>query len=135
MASGRQSGSRVLHLLAAVAFAGLLYVVNREPGWAELGIVTSAAEPVVAWVNAALVLGLVVSVVVVFVDAPRLLALAGIVAAGLTVWISFQLLRIFPFPYGDELSGGSTMVRVVLAFAMIGGIVWLIVSIGRFLRG
>ncbi len=134
MASGRASGSRTIHLLAAIACGGLLYVINSSPGWADLGVVTPEAEPVVVWVNAALLLGLVTSVILVFVDAPRLLALSGIVIAALVVWVSFRLLAIFPFTYGDELSGGSNVARVVLAFAMIAGVVWIIVAIARFFR-
>lgn len=134
MARSAREG-RLAFLVAAVLCGILLYLVNRDPGWRQFGLVTSAAEPVVPLVNASLVVALVVCLLSVFADLPRLRALAGVVLAGLGVWIAFRLLVIFPFAVGDGVSFGSLLIRILLAFGMIGGIVVIIVSAGRILRG
>ena len=134
MASTRASGSRATSLVIAVVTGVLLYVINRSPGWAELGIVTADAAPVIPWINAALGVAFVSSVILVFVDSPGLRVLAGIVVGGLAVWIAFRLLVLYPFPYGD-LSGQGTLVRVVLAAVMISGLIAVLLSVGRLLRG
>jgi hypothetical protein len=60
--------------------------------------------------------------------------LAGIAVGGLAVWIAFRLLVLYPFPYGD-LSGQGTIIRVVLAAVMISGLIAVLLSVGRLLRG
>jgi hypothetical protein len=133
MARGRSSGSRITYLLAVVASAGLLYVVDRSPGWEHLGILTPAAAPIVPWVNALLVVTLASSIILLFVDSPGLRNLAVIAVSALAIWAAFRLLTVFPFDY-DQVSGQGTVIRVVLAAIMIGGILAIVVTFAHLRR-
>jgi len=133
MATGRSSGSRITYLLAIAASAGLLYVVDRSPGWEHLATLTPEVAPIVPWVNALLLVTLASSIILLFVDSPGLRNLAAIVVSALAIWVAFRLLIVFPFDY-DQVSGQGTVIRVVLAAIMIGGILAIIVTFAHLRR-
>ncbi len=133
MAAGSQG--RTGYLVVALLAGGGLYVVNRAPGWADLGLFTADVEPLIAYLNGFLAIAFVANLVFAFADVPRLRGFAGLVLAGLGGWIAYQLLSVFPFTFGSAVSVVSIAAKAVLAFALIGAVLLAIVSARRLAQG
>ena len=121
------------YLVGAAINALLLHLVNTNPGWEAVPFLTDATTEVLGLVNASITLTLVANVVYLVRDPAWLRALGDVVTTSVSVLAMVRIWQVWPvaFPAGtvwDEVA------RVVVAVSLVGGLVAIVVSAGRFVR-
>ena len=113
---------------AIVVNAVLLALVNGWPGWRALPILTADATSVIAVLNLALVIGILVNTVNMVVDIRWVRAVGEIITSTVALVFLAQLLGIFPFSFSDGSIDWALVTRTVLWFAVAGCIISILVS-------
>jgi hypothetical protein len=104
----------------------LLYLINRNPGWAAVPFLTDRAADVIPLVNASLIIGLTVSLVQVVHDPRWLVALGRIATTVIGMAVMVRTWQVFPFDFGDASFNWPLVTRFVLAVGVLGSVVGLI---------
>jgi hypothetical protein len=104
----------------AVAFwLVVLFAVNVYPGWHTLPLLSSAAASVLWLVNLCIVARIIAHLVYLVDDAGRYRPIGDYVIALIDLVLAAELLRVFPFDFG-EASEWATTVQILL----LTGVVW-----------
>lgn len=127
-----RAARRFGYAVACLVNAALLYAINRWPGWEAVPFLTDRTTEVLTAVNASLVVGIVVNLVWVWADPPRVRALGdalttlvGLVAL-VTVW------RVFPV---DLSAGWEAVARLLLVLGIVGSLIAVVTALVRLGRG
>lgn len=123
----RRSDGRVSYLVGLAVYGGLLVLVNVRPSWEALPFLTSAAEPIVALLNLALIVGLVAQAVYVVDDSARLRAVVSYLVSLVYLVLLAQAWTVFPFDFGSDGDAWASATRMVIA----GLFAWAFVSACR----
>ena len=121
--------------LAIVFSTALLVILNGSPGWQAIPFLTSDTAQVLWLVNLSLAAGIAANLVYLAYDPPWLKSLGDLVTTGIGLAAAIRIWQVFPF---DLSSGWSTAVRVLLAVAITGSCIALVVQIvalARWLTG
>ena len=126
------AGARRAGYCIAVAFsAALLIVLNARPGWQAMPFLTSDAGQVLWLVNLSLAAGITANVVYLAYDPPWVRSLGDLVTTGIGLAAAIRIWQVFPFALS---SGWSTAMRVLLAVAIAGSCIALVVQIVALTR-
>ncbi|NYE18979.1 hypothetical protein [Microbacterium immunditiarum] len=136
--AGSAVGRRIGYSVAVVVNAILLTLVNWWPGWEALPFVTRAAASVVVFLNAALVVGVLVNLANLVFDLRWVRALGEIITSTVSLVFLTQLWGVFPFAFETSPIDWATVARVVTGFAILGCVVGIVVQsvlLARILLG
>lgn len=130
---------RVGFVVAALINVVLLYLVNVWPDWQALPLLTDDAGKVIGLVNLSLLVSLIVNVAYLFYIAGWFESLGNLLTTAVGLAVLVQLWRVFPFEPPGSSFNWSMVARLVLAVAIFGTVIGLIVSlvslVRRVLRG
>lgn len=115
--------------------AAVLYGANRWPGWDVVPFLTDETPQVLGLVNASLVVGIVLNLIYVAADPPRIRALGDIVTMTIGIVVLARMWQVFPFDFGDASSPWDTVVRVLLVLGIVGSAVGIIAALVNLVRG
>lgn len=136
---GRRSGGigarRAGYAVAAGVNGVLLLLINVTPGWAILPFLTPDMSIVLPWINASMVVGILSNVVNLVRDTPRVKGIGDLITGAVGLVAMIVLWQVFPFDFGAEPNGWSTVTRVVLLIGIVGTAIALIVSFVIAVRG
>lgn len=125
-----RAARRVGYLLGVAVNLALMWLVNGDPGWRWVGILTEDFGRVVGLVTASLVVGAVINLVYLLGDPAWLKRLGDAVTAGFAGVILVRLLVIFPFELSSWSPGtvsalrfGLGLLAVVMGIAVIANVV------------
>lgn len=128
--AGRRGG-----YVVALALNGVLWwMVNRTPGWRAVPFLTDETPLVLGVVNASMVTAIVVNAVYVLTDPRWLTALGNLAQNVVGVAAAVQLWRVFPFAFDDGAVDWPLVARWVLAVAVVGGVIGLVVGVVSLVR-
>jgi uncharacterized membrane protein YesL len=116
------------YVIAIAVNAALLYLLNTNPGWEAIPLVTAAADQVIGLVNLSLVVGIVVNIIYLAADPRGLRALGELVTAVVGVVVALRVWQVFPFDVADT-DGWRTVIRVALGIAIAGGSIGALVQL------
>ena len=126
------AGARRAGYCIAIAFsAALLIVLNGRPGWQAMPFLTSDTGQVLWLVNLSLAAGIAANAVYLAYDPPWLKSLGDLTTTGIGLAAAIRIWQVFPFALS---SGWSTAVRVLLAVAIAGSCIALVVQIVSLMR-
>ncbi|HET7243665.1 MAG TPA: hypothetical protein VFJ07_02435 [Streptosporangiaceae bacterium] len=121
--------------LAIVFSTALLVVLNASPGWQAIPFLTSDTTQVLWLVNLCLAAGIAANLVYLAYDPPWLRSLGDLATTGIGLAAAIRIWQVFPFGLS---SGWSAAVRVLLAIAIAGSCIALVVqfvTLARWLAG
>ena len=121
--------------LAIVFSSALLVVLNASPGWQAIPFLTSDTTQVLWLVNLCLAAGIAANLVYFAYDPPWLRSLGDLATTGIGLAAAIRIWQVFPFGLS---SGWSAAVRVLLAIAIAGSCIALVVqfvTLARWLAG
>ncbi|HWS59258.1 MAG TPA: hypothetical protein VN257_12010 [Actinotalea sp.] len=124
---------RAGYVASAIVNAVLLYLVAVRPGWQAVPFLTADASEVIPLVEASLVAGIVVNLVWVVGDPPWLRSLGDLVTTLFGVAVLGRLLTVFPFTI-EAGSAVETVVRLLLALALVGSVIGVVVHAVTLVR-
>ncbi|MCA2219291.1 hypothetical protein [Jidongwangia harbinensis] len=125
---------RIGYAGGALVNATLLYLVNGRPGWTAVPFLTSDMARVLTIINVSIVAGVTVNLVRIAYDPRWSVALGDVVATMIGAVALLRIWQVFPFQFDAGAVDWPLIVRVVLAFALVGsafGIVAGLVSMVR----
>ena len=130
----RQSaGARRAGYCLAIGFsAALLIVLNGSPGWQAIPFLTSDTGQVLWLVNLSLAAGIAANIVYLAYDPPWVRSLGDLVTTGIGLAAAIRIWQVFPFALS---SGWSTAVRVLLAVAIAGSCIALVIQVVSLAAG
>jgi hypothetical protein len=131
---GSVATRRLGYALVAVVNATLLYVVNVWPGWQAASFLTDNTRQVLGLVNLSLAAGLVINVVYLAHDAPRLKLPGDLVTTGIGLAVLVRLWQVFPFDFGGWSVDWSFLVRSLLVVAIVGSAIGILVQFVSLVR-
>ncbi|MEV0895358.1 hypothetical protein [Actinoplanes sp. NPDC049802] len=126
---------RVGYGVAALIDVVLLVLANGWPGWEAVPFLTAEAADVLPLFNLSVGAAVVVNLVQLVRDPPRLVALGGIVTTGLGMAVLIRLWRVFPFDFGDTSLDWELVTRILLGLGLAGSAIALIVNTVQLVRG
>jgi len=123
--------NRLGNLVAvAVDVAGLV-VLHLWPGWAEFSFLTEDTRSVLGVVDAALVVGIVVNLVLLLRSPAWPTAAGSLVTTAVSLVATVRVLQVFPFDLSD---GWGTVVRVALVVAVVGSVLGILALLASLVR-
>ena len=125
---------RVGYSIAVVINAVLLYLINRSPGWEAVPFLTDDTPRVLGLVNASLIAGVVANALYLVCDPRWLRALGDIVTTSIGLAALVGLWNVFPFSFAAASVDWELVARWVIAVAIGGSLIGLIVSVGQLVR-
>ncbi|MFI1991512.1 hypothetical protein [Actinoplanes sp. NPDC020271] len=112
--------------IGAAINAVLLYLINGRPGWTVVPFLGDDTAAVLPWINASLIVGLVVSLVQLVRDPPWLVALGGMATAGIGAAATARMWQVFPFVFGSTSFNWALIVRILLVVGVAGSFAALV---------
>lgn len=125
---------RVGYAIAVVVNAAVLFAANEWPGWQQIPFLTADTDQVMAWVNASIVTNLVVNLVYLATDPPRLRAIGDVVTTTVGVAAMVRIWQVFPFDVASDSSGWGLLLRVLLAIGIVGSVIGIVSGLVRLVR-
>ena len=138
VAAPAQRTSRAGRALGYVVGAGvdvvLLLLLNVSPGWDAVPFLSGDTPQVLGWVNASLVVGVLVNLVYLVRDAPAVRAVGDGLAGVLSLVAAVRVWQVFPFSFDDNGFDWTQLVRVVLVVVIAGTAIAVVVQLVNLVR-
>jgi hypothetical protein len=123
--------ARVGYLVAVVVNGAMLFLVNVRPGWRELSFLTEDFVAALWLVNLSMLSAAVVNMIYLWHDPAwfKSVCQVGVSAIGLAAAI--RMLQVFPFDFSAYSFSWAAMTRLLLALAIFGSAVAIVVELVR----
>ncbi len=131
--AGRAPNPTGSYVGGAVVNVVLLVLVNTWPGWEAVPFLTERTPLVLGLVNASLVTGIVVNLVLAVWHPPRLKALGDLAVGAVGIAAMVRIWQVFPFDFAG--SAWETVARVLLVVGLVGSGIAMLVALVRLVRG
>lgn len=125
-------GQRSFGYLVAIAVnVGLLYLINRTPGWDAMSFLTDETPLVLGLVNASIAASVVMNLVYLVSDPEWLRALGDVVTTAIGLVALLAIWRVWPI---DLAAPWDVLARWVVGVGVAGSLIGIFVAIVRFAR-
>ena len=114
--------------------AGLLFAINKSPGWAAVPFLTGDTPRVLGLVNASIVVALVANALYVMSDPAWFKALGDIIQNVVGIAALVRIWQVFPFDFGDSSFDWELLARWVMAVGIAGSGIGLLVGLVALAR-
>ncbi len=129
-------GARVFGYGLAVAINVVLVVIVRNvQDWGWFGFLTADFAEVEPLISFALLATILANVVYAFDDRPLVKSVGQILTNLLNLYVSIQVLAVFPFDFSAHAFDWALVVRIVLIVGVIGAGIGALVEGSRLLFG
>lgn len=115
------SNKRFGYAVAVGVNAALLWVVLNIQSWDLLPFLTDRFSEVVPWVAVSLVVSMLANLAYQVDDSPTVHAFGDLATSLIGAWAAYRMLVVFPFEFSGGGFDGSTVIRVLLIIAIVGG--------------
>lgn len=131
----RRTGRRFGYVVAIVVNVVGLIIVNNVLEWGWLPFLTDDFATVVPWMNVSLTAALAVNVAYLFWDGWVFRSATRIGLNLITVVVTYQVLRVFPFDFGDYSFNWGVVLRILLIVGMVGASIGVLTEMYHLVRG
>jgi hypothetical protein len=128
--AARRSG----YLVAAALNVVVLYLAFVEPGWRAVPFLTEETSQVLGLFAFSLVTGIVWNLLYVGYERRWFKALGDLVTTIIGLAVLVRIWQVFPFDFGGSSTDWAMIVRVVLAVAIAGSVIGVVVQVGSLVR-
>ena len=130
----RVAPRRTGYVVAGVLNAGLIYLINVQPGWQVVPLFTEDTHQVLGLVNLSLLAGVVVNAVYSIYDAPWWKLLGDLATTGIGLAALVRIWQVFPFDFRGASVNWPLLMRVVLVVALVGAALGVIAQVISLVR-
>jgi hypothetical protein len=125
---------QVGYAIAGLLNVGLLYVANVWPGWQAVPFLTEDASQVLVLFNVSAIVGLIANAVYLAHDPQWLISVGGVITTSVGFAVLVQVWQVFPFAFDGASFDWPLLVRLVLAIALVGSVIGVIVQLVSLAR-
>ena len=111
-----------------------VWLVNLDPGWEVVPLLTEDFVRVVGFVNASLLVGVLLNAGFLLADPVWARRLGDAITSGFALAVLLQLVTVFPFDLGTAWSASDTVLRTVLALGCVGTAIGVLANLAQVLR-
>ncbi|HSJ28732.1 MAG TPA: hypothetical protein VLB67_11005 [Acidimicrobiia bacterium] len=126
---------RAGYAVAVVVNAVLLYVVANVLEWGWLPFLTEDFSRVAPFLGVSIVASIVFNAAYMWYDGVWFKTLGELVTGVLSLVVTIQTYRVFPFDFATSSFPWAGLVRVVLILAMLGIVAGLVAAVMRLVPG
>jgi hypothetical protein len=119
---------------AVVINVVMLIVVLNILDWGWLSFLTDEFDEVVPWISLSLVASIIANLIYQFNDSVLVKATGQIGTNLISIFVTYQVLRMFPFDFSAFDFDPGTVVRVLLILAMVGAAIGVFVEALKFMN-
>ncbi len=116
----KRAARRFGYSVAIVVNLIMLIVVRNVLDWGWVPFLTSEFSEVVPWISLSLIASIVVNVIYHFDDRPTVRSTGQILVNLIGIFVSYQLIQVFPFDFADYQFNWAMVVRIALILTMVG---------------
>ncbi len=116
----KRGGRRFGYGVAVAINVVMLVAVQHILDWGWLPFLTDQFARLVPWISFGLLVTIAANLVYTFDDGARVKSTGQIVVNLISISVTYQVLRIFPFDFSGTTFAWEVVVRVVLVLAMLG---------------
>jgi hypothetical protein len=129
------SGKRFGYAIAVAVNAALLWVILNIQSWDLLPFLTDRFSEVVPWLTLSLIVSILANLTYQFDHSPPVRAFGDLVTSLIGAWAAYRVLAVFPFEFTGDGFDGSTLIRVLLIVAIVGGAIGTIAAFVHLIAG
>jgi hypothetical protein len=131
----QQAGRRFGYGVAVVINVAMLIVVQQILGWGWLPFLTDEFAEVVPWISMSLIASIVANLVYQFNDTTTVKSTGQILVNLISIFVTLQMLLVFPFDFSAYTFSWEIVVRVVLVLAMVGAGIGALTELIKLVSG
>jgi hypothetical protein len=131
----QQAGRRFGYGVAVVINVAMLIVVQQILGWGWLPFLTHEFAEVVPWISMSLIASIVANLVCQFNDTTTVKSTGQILVNLISIFVTLQMLLVFPFDFSAYTFSWEIVVRVVLVLAMVGAGIGALTELIKLVSG
>jgi hypothetical protein len=135
--TGARSGAanpRVGYSIAIALNLVMLFITQNILEWGWVPFLTGDFALVEPWISLSLTASIIVNVIYQFDDTPVVKAIGQILVDVLSVYVTVQILTVFPFDFSAYVFDWEVVARVVLILAAVGAGIGALVEFLKLLR-
>ena len=116
----KKTGRRFGYAIAVLVNLVMLFVTNNILEWGWLPFLTEDFTLVIPWINFSLVASIIANLIYQFDDDAVVKAGGQLVINSISIFVTYQILRVVPFDFSSYDFNWEIVTRVVLILAMVG---------------
>lgn len=124
----RRAGRRFGYGVAIAVNVAMLIAVQYILDWGWLPFLTPEFGDVIPWISLGLTATILANVVYQFNDGPVVKSIGQILVNLISIFVTYQLLVVFPFDFSSSTFEWDLIVRILLILAMVGAGVGVVVE-------
>lgn len=133
--SARRAARVFGYSLAVAINVVLLVIVQNVQDWGWFGFLTPDFAEVEPLISLALLVTILANVVYAFDDGPLVKSVGQMLTNLLNLYVSLQVLAVFPFDFSEHAFDWALVVRIVLIIGVVGAGIGALVEVNRLLFG
>jgi hypothetical protein len=123
------SSPRLGYSIAIAVNLVMLVITQNILEWGWLPFLTADFALVEPWISLSLTASVIVNVIYLFDDTPVVKAIGQVGVNLLSVFVTYQVLQVFPFDFSAYVFDWEIVARVVLILAMVGASIGAVAEI------
>jgi hypothetical protein len=124
----KRVGRRVGHVVAVLVNVVMLVIVQNILEWDILSFLTDEFAEVAPWISLSLIAVIVANTFYLFDEAQVVRATGEIGTNLISIFVTYQILRVFPFDFTVYEFSWGIVARVALILAMVGAGIGMLTS-------
>jgi hypothetical protein len=133
-ARSRTGPARVGYAIAIAVNVVMLVITQNILEWGWLPFLTADFALVEPWISLSLTASIVVNLIYIFDDAPWVKSIGQIGVNLLSVFVTWQILTVFPFDFSAYAFDWEVLARAVLILAIVGASIGALVELVKLVR-
>ena len=118
--NSKKAARRFGYVLSIVINVAMLVIVQNLLEWDWPPFLTDEFAEVVPWISFSLVASIVANIIYQFDDSQIVKSVGQIAVNLISVWVTYTVLRVFPFDFSAYQFDYEVVTRVVLILAIVG---------------
>ena len=130
----KRAGRRLGYTIAIGVNLVLLFVTNNIMEWGWPPFLTEEFTAVIPWINFSLLASIIANVVYQFDDGVITKGGGQLAINAISVIVTYQMLRVFPFDFSNYGFNWGIVTRVVLILAMVGAGIGAVAEAAKLIK-
>lgn len=131
----KRAGRRFGYGVAVVINVVMLIVVQYVLDWGWLPFLTDEFASIVPWISLSLIASIVANLIYQLNDATTVKSTGQIMVNLISIYVTYQVFRVFPFDFSGSEFNWVVVVKVVLILAMVGAGIGVLTEAVKFASG
>jgi hypothetical protein len=117
--------------IAVLINLALIYIVRNITDWGFARFLTEEFDTLVPLITVSLSVSVAMNIIYMFDDRPTIKSAGQIAINLISLFVTIQVLQVFPFDFSTYVFDWSVIVRVVLILAIVGSVIGTLAEVRK----